>query len=117
MGFGPTRYFCNAIHEYAVSIGKENFYIIGEITGNNESKFDTVTETGLNAALGITDLQQMLWQLPKGMEEPQACIPLFKARNTPRLTWETEILYPLHKRTLPPHGHPCLARQQTRNYA
>lgn len=75
MGFGPTRYFCNAIHEYAVSIGKDNFYIIGEITGNNESKFDTVTEAGLNAALGITDLQQMLWQLPKGMEEPQVRCP------------------------------------------
>ena len=70
MGWGPTRYFCNAIHEFAVSIGKDNFYIIGEITGGNQSKFETVTQTGLNAALGITDLQQMLWQLPKGEENP-----------------------------------------------
>jgi glycosidase len=70
MGWGPTRYFCNAIHEYAVSIGKENFMIVGEITGGNESKFDTVTETGLNAALGITDLQEMLWKVPKGEMNP-----------------------------------------------
>ena len=70
MGWGPTRWFCNAIHEFAVAIGKENFYIIGEITGGNQSKYETVTQTGLNAALGITDLQAMLWQLPKGQENP-----------------------------------------------
>jgi glycosidase len=71
MGWGPTRYFCNAIHEYAMSIGKDNFMIVGEITGGNESKFETVTQTGLNAALGITDLQASLWQLPKGWSNPK----------------------------------------------
>jgi glycosidase len=69
MGWGPTRYFCNAIHEYAMSIGKDNFMIVGEITGGD--KYETVTETGLNAALGITDLQEALWKLPKGSWDPQ----------------------------------------------
>ncbi|KIW06535.1 hypothetical protein, variant [Verruconis gallopava] len=78
MGWGPTRYFCNAIHEYAMSIGKNNFMIVGEITGGNESKYDTVTQTGLNAALGITDLQQALWNLPKGNWSPQAYFDQFR---------------------------------------
>ena len=73
MGYGPTRHFCNQIHEYATSIGKENFMIVGEITGNSETKFNTVMETGLNAALGVTDLQEMLWKVPKGEKDPLVC--------------------------------------------
>jgi hypothetical protein len=31
-----SRNFCGAIHEYAESIGKENFLLIGEVTGGAE---------------------------------------------------------------------------------
>ena len=31
---GATRYFASVIHEFAQSLGKENFYLIGEITGD-----------------------------------------------------------------------------------
>ena len=30
---GATRYFASVIKEFTMSIGKENFYLIGEITG------------------------------------------------------------------------------------
>ncbi|TLD32213.1 hypothetical protein E2P81_ATG05189 [Venturia nashicola] len=78
MGHGPTRYFCNAIHEFAMGLGKENFMIIGEITGPNA--FETVESTGLDAALGIGGIQQSLWQMPKGASNPQDYFDLF--RNT-----------------------------------
>lgn len=73
MGAGPTRYFCSAIHEFASAIGKDNFLIIGEITGSGV--FETVEITGLDAALGIGGLQQALWSLPKGFWNPQVCFP------------------------------------------
>jgi len=30
---GATRIFASSIHEFTQSLGKENFYLIGEITG------------------------------------------------------------------------------------
>jgi glycosidase len=69
MGSGPTRYFCSAIHEFASAIGKDNFIIIGEITGTGA--FQAVEVTGLDAALGIGEMQQALWNLPKGLWNPQ----------------------------------------------
>ncbi|KAE9987764.1 hypothetical protein EG328_001578 [Venturia inaequalis] len=76
MGHGPTRYFCNAIHEFASGLGKENFMIIGEITGPNE--FETVETTGLDAAFGIGGVQQSLWQMAKGEANPQEYFDLFR---------------------------------------
>ncbi|KAF2669997.1 alpha-amylase [Microthyrium microscopicum] len=64
MGFGPTRYFCGAIHEFATRIGKGNFMVVGEITGG--LMYETVEATGLDAALGIQNVMQTLWQVPRG---------------------------------------------------
>lgn len=36
---GATRYFASAIHEFTQSIGKENYYLIGEITGGRKNAF------------------------------------------------------------------------------
>jgi len=33
MDMGATRYFVSVIREFAQSIGKENFFLLGEITG------------------------------------------------------------------------------------
>ena len=56
MDKGATRLFSSAIEEYAQSIGKENFYLIGEITGGRRNAFTTMEQTGLNAALGINEI-------------------------------------------------------------
>ena len=66
MDTGATRYFASVIHEFAQSIGKENFYLIGEITGGRQRAFTTLEETGLDAALGIDDIQDKLEYLVKG---------------------------------------------------
>ncbi len=67
---GAVRLFVNAIHEFAQSIGKENFAVIGEITGGRALAFETLETTGLDAALGINDVPDKLEFLAKGRRSP-----------------------------------------------
>ena len=67
---GSMRIFANAIHEFAESIGKENFCIIGEVTGGRSFAVDIVNTTGIDAALGIDDVQGKLEFLAKGRYSP-----------------------------------------------
>ena len=67
---GAVRIFCNIIHEFAASIGKENFYLIGEITGGRSRAVDIVDYTGLDAGLGIDDIPTRLESLAKGTLAP-----------------------------------------------
>lgn len=76
MGDGPTRYFASVIHEYATRLGKEKFLLIGEITGSRA--FETVEATGLDAALGIGNVQEKLWQVPKGQANASDYFDLFR---------------------------------------
>lgn len=76
MGDGPTRYFASVIHEYAQSLGKDRFLLMGEITGSRA--FETVEATGLDAALGIGNVQEKLWRVPKGQANPDEYFDLFR---------------------------------------
>jgi glycosidase len=67
---GAVRFFTNAIHEFAQSLGKENFYLIGEVTGGRANAVTTVDTTGINAALGINDMPDKLEFLVKGWRSP-----------------------------------------------
>lgn len=78
MDRGATRFFASAIHEYAQSIGKENFYLIGEITGGRENAFKTMEETGLDAALGINEIPGKLEGVVKGSINPIEYFELFR---------------------------------------
>ena len=69
---GATRYFASVIHEFAHSIGKENFYLIGEITGGRERAFETLEETGLD------DFPDKLEYLVKGYRDPADYFNLFR---------------------------------------
>ena len=60
------------------SLGKENFYLIGEITGGRGRAFETVEQTGLNAALGIDDIPDKLEYLVKGFRNPSDYFDLFR---------------------------------------
>lgn len=75
---GATRYFSSAIHEFTQSIGKENFTLIGEITGGRAWAYETLEETGLNAALGINDIPDKLEYLVKGYRNPGEYFDLFR---------------------------------------
>jgi glycosidase len=75
---GATRYFAEVIREAAMSLGKENFYLIGEITGGRSRAVVTMEITGLDAALGIDDVQDKLEYLVKGLRDPADYFSLFR---------------------------------------
>ncbi|HSJ52098.1 MAG TPA: alpha-amylase family glycosyl hydrolase [Anaerolineae bacterium] len=78
MDLGATRFFTSVIHEFAQNLGKENFYLIGEITGGRARAFDTLERTGLDAALGISDEPDKLEYLAKGYRNPTEYFDLFR---------------------------------------
>jgi glycosidase len=78
MGDGPTRYFASVIHEFAQTLGKEDFLLLGEVTGGRDRAFNTVETTGMDAALGIDDVQDKLEYLIKGFRDPADYFDLFR---------------------------------------
>ncbi len=78
MDLGAMRYFTAVIHEFTQRLGKENFYLIGEITGGRKRAFETLQETGMDAALGIDDIPDKLEYLVKGKRNPQEYFDLFR---------------------------------------
>jgi len=78
MEHGATRFFASCIHEFAQSIGKENFTLIGEITGGRRNAFNTLETTGLDAALGIDDIPDKIEYLVKGQCDPGEYFGLFR---------------------------------------
>jgi len=60
MGDGPARYFASAIHKFAQSLGKENFFLAGEVTDGRDWAVNTFERTGIRAALGIDEVQDKL---------------------------------------------------------
>ena len=78
MDIGATRYFVSVIREFAQSIGKENFFLLGAITGGRKRADDTLELTGLSAALGIDDIPDKLEYLVKGYRNPNDYFSLFR---------------------------------------
>lgn len=75
---GATRYFVTEIREFAHTLGKKNFYIIGEITGGMSFAKEICDKTGLNAALGINKIPQNLENTAKGFTSPENYFSIFK---------------------------------------
>jgi glycosidase len=88
---GATRFFTSVIHEFTQRLGKENFYLIGEITGGRERAFTTLETTGLDAALGIDDIPDRLEYLVKGYRDPVEYFDLF--RNSLLVQKESHIWF------------------------
>jgi glycosidase len=91
METGATRYFTSVINEFTMSIGKENFYLIGEITGGRQRAFDTLEITGLDAALGIDDIPDKMEYMVKGYRNPMEYFSLF--RNSELVHKESHIWF------------------------
>jgi len=78
MGQESTRIFCAAIHEFTQSLGKERFFLAGEVTGGRGHAWSMVDTTGLDAALGIEDIPGRLQSMVKGFAEPNEYFALFR---------------------------------------
>lgn len=75
---GAVKYFTEQIHTFTKSIGKENFYLIGEITGGKEHAMEIKKFSGINAALGINSIPETLEQGVKGYQDIKAYFDLFE---------------------------------------
>jgi glycosidase len=78
MDRGATRYFASVVHEFAQSIGKDRFLLVGEITGPRGDAIATMELTGLDAALGLADVQSHVVGAATGAEDPAAYFALFR---------------------------------------
>lgn len=75
---GATRIFGSEMHEFAQTIGKDNFLLIGEITGGRAFAFNNLEITGLDAALGIDEIPDKMEFLAKGLRNPNDYFSLFR---------------------------------------
>lgn len=98
MEVGATRYFVSVIKEFAQSLGKEHFFLVGEITGGRTRAFETLDLTGLDAALGIDDIPDKLDYLVKGWREPSDYFGLF--RNSAQERKASHVWFGKHVVTL-----------------
>src|SRR5215472_1977700 len=78
MGIEALRTFCDAIREFAQSIGKERFLLAGEISGGRVLAWEVVEKTGLDAALGIEDVPGKLERMTCGDAEPADYFSIFR---------------------------------------
>jgi glycosidase len=78
MDDGATRYFASVVHEFAQSIGKDRFFLVGEDTDGRENVIRRMELTGLDAALGLADVQLHLERVTKGRSEPSSYFDLFR---------------------------------------
>src|SRR5260370_17711035 len=78
MGEEALRTFCDVIREFAQSIGKERFLLVGEVSGSREHAWEVVEKTGLDAALGIEDVPGKLERMVTGYTDPADYFSLFR---------------------------------------
>ena len=95
---GATRYFAAVIKEFAQTLGKENFFLVGEITGGRYNAYKTLELTGLDAALGIDDIPDRMDYLAKGWREPVDFFNLF--RNSALVNKSSHVWFGKHVVTL-----------------
>lgn len=88
---GAVRYLTAFLHEAAKAIRKDNFLIVGEITGGRQKAFNTLDETGLDAALGIDDIPQRMEEVIRGDSDPEAYFGLF--RNSLQLHKDSHLWF------------------------
>jgi glycosidase len=100
MDMGATRYFVSVMREFTQAIGKENFFLLGEITGGRQRAFETLELTGLSAALGIEDIPGSMEELAKGWRAPTDYFDLFRNSeliNKESHTWLTDKTHEVNR--------------------
>ncbi len=67
-----ARNFCGTVKEFAANLGKNDFFLVGEIAGGdyNQDRYLDVLERNLNATLDIGEMRLHLRGVAKGLEQP-----------------------------------------------
>jgi glycosidase len=74
---GAVRFFVTEIKEFTQTLGKKDFYILGEITGGMEFAKSICENTGLDAALGINKIPEILENVAKGYSSAENYFSIF----------------------------------------
>ncbi len=86
MALEDTRNFCGAIREFADTIGKRNFLLVGEIAGGDNFQdivldFTAMLERNLNAALDIGSARTTLQDVAKGLISGNSYFNIFNEQS------------------------------------
>jgi glycosidase len=75
------RNFCGSIKEFAASLGKHNFFLVGEVAGNDgdADRYRQVLGSNLNATLDIGNARPLLTAVAKGLVEPRQYFDMMAA--------------------------------------
>jgi glycosidase len=78
-----SRRFCSAIREYCETIGKENFFLLGEVTGGEymAGSYLDLFGRNLDAILDIGEAKTHLRAMAKGLGDPQAFFDQYSAAD------------------------------------
>lgn len=72
VSFEEARNFCGTIKEFAANLGKDDFFLVGEIAGGdyNTERYFEALDRNLNAALDIGEMRLALNGVAKGLAHP-----------------------------------------------
>jgi glycosidase len=72
--FEDARAFCGALKEFAANIGKDNFFLVGEVAGGDRyaNSYLEALAQNLNATLDIGEMRPALTAVAKGLADPRA---------------------------------------------
>mgnify|MGYP005841535483 CR=1 FL=1 len=78
-----SRRFCSAIREYCEVIGKENFLLLGEVTGGEymAASYLDVFGQNLDAILDIGESKALLSAFAKGLGDPKAFFSMYSSTD------------------------------------
>jgi hypothetical protein len=81
VSFDQARNFCGSVKEFAANIGKQNFFLVGEIAGGDfdADRYLDVLDRNLDAALDIGEMRLSLNGVAKGLMHPAAYFDGFHA--------------------------------------
>jgi glycosidase len=77
------RNLCGAIKEFAANLGKADFFLVGEVAGDDRSaeRYRQVLGTNLNATLDIGDSRRLLHGVAKGLVAPASYFEFLRSWN------------------------------------
>lgn len=104
VSFEQGRNFCGTIKEFAANLGKENFFLVGEIAGGDYTadRYFEALDRNLNAALDIGEMRQVLSGVAKGIVHPGE---YFKGFNSDVVFGSHRNLGNQHVSILDDHDH------------
>jgi glycosidase len=104
VSFEQGRSFCGSIKEFAANLGKENFFLVGEIAGGDwaANRYLDALDRNLNAALDIGEMRKVLAGVAKGLVHPDA---YFRGFNSDVVFGSHRNLGNQHVSVLDDHDH------------